>query len=1292
MIIKDNFKALLRHLQFKEQGSIFTKNFKGSGMFLKVDFKKEKLEYPEIAGLIINERQTCNFSQAENAVVFECVHKLLTKGYKPKHLELEPKWKLGHGASGGRADILVKDQKDKPLLIIECKTFGKEFNKAWDETQEDGGQLFSYAQQISATEFLCLYASEFDSKNNTLLVEQRIISHKDNKKILEQGENLQSFKDASNVKRRYNVWNETYKREYTETGIFEQNIQAYQIGKNKYTLDIDTRPVTDKDKDGKYHRFRTILRQHNIARKETAFEILVNLFLSKIVDEEENKTDLKFYWKGVAYDNYYDFVDRLQQLYQIGMRKFLNDEIMYISNKQIDNAFWTVKNKRNATKKTIQEYFRKLKFFSNNAFSFINVHNERLFNKNAKVLVEIVQMWQNLRLKTKEQNQFLGDMFEFFLDNSIKQSEGQFFTPLPITKFIVMSLPLEDKIKNASEPLRTIDYACGAGHFLTEYAHQIKPLIKKYKETEVAKYYENIVGIEKEDRLAKVAKVSAYMYGQDQINILEEDALSEIQQIKPASFDILVANPPFAVEGFLLNLKDKDKEKYELIKTTDLNSNTNNIQCFFIERAKQIMAPDGNVGIIVPSSILSNSDATHIRTREIILKYFDIVSIVELGSGTFGKTGTNTVVLFLKRKSLKPEPAEHYRNRVDDYFESKLADVLQGKAEDKELQEYQDLGLIRKYCEQTEIPFAEYIKLFGVTKDTIYKIDKLFETDIFKDYKDNFTNSTKIKNLKKKPFFKKKTKEEQQDELNKRLIENIFSVEKDKLFYFMLAYQNPQKVLIVKSPSGNKEQKQFLGYEWSGAKGSEGIKYKGGSTVNDIITPLFDPKNINNTEKINYLIQQNFIGKSKPPTDLENLSGLISYANVADILDFSRKDFNKAFSLTPKKSITIETKWELVKIKDFINVLESGNRPKGGVGNINDGVWSLGGEHIHATNGKVNLSTPKYVTFDFFDNSSRGILKENDILLCKDGALTGKVALLRKELFNKKAMINEHVFLIRCNDLTKQKYLFNFMFSEIGQTLLKLNITGAAQGGLNSTNLKELKIPLPPKEVQQQIVNDCEAIDKKVEQANQTIEKAKKEIEERVKDVFMKDFKKKKLENICSVKSGGTPSRKVSKYWTNGTIPWLRSEVCKEKIVKENIKYEQINELGLSKSSAKWLKEGTTLLALVGTTKGKTAFINFEATTNQNIAGIYSDDENLILNKFIFFILRGMYKDLIKDLSQYDMLNLTQIRNIKIPIPTLVEQKELVSVIEKLETKINKSVKIVNSSGSQKQGVMEKYL
>ena len=46
----------------------------------------------------------------------------------------------------------------------------------------------------------------------------------------------------------------------------------------------------------------TILHERN-----TAFEVLVNLFLCKLVDEEENRDNLKFYWNGPASDNYFRF-------------------------------------------------------------------------------------------------------------------------------------------------------------------------------------------------------------------------------------------------------------------------------------------------------------------------------------------------------------------------------------------------------------------------------------------------------------------------------------------------------------------------------------------------------------------------------------------------------------------------------------------------------------------------------------------------------------------------------------------------------------------------------------------------------------------------------------------------------------------------------------------------------------------------------------------------------------------------------------------------------------------------
>jgi len=1241
-MIDKNFKALLSFLGFQTKNDIFRKNFAASGVYLEADFNKQILVYPESAGLQIHERQTCNFASSENAVVFECVCKLLEKGYKPQHIELEPKWKLGHGASGGRADILVRNQENKPLLIIECKTY-EEFNKAWKDTREDGGQLFSYAQQISETQFLCLYASAFDVKANELTVAQRIISHKDNDKILAQDEGLKSFAKASNVKQRFDVWQDTYQLEYTESGIFESNIQPYHIGKNNYTLDIDTRPVTDQDKKGKYHHFATILRQHNIARKETAFEVLVNLFLAKIVDEEENKENLDFYWKGIAYDNYYDFIDRLQKLYQIGMRKFLKDEVMYISNSQIDDAFWTVKNKRNATKKQVKKYFRDLKFFSNNAFSLINVHNERLFNRNTKVLVEIVQMWQGLRLKTKEQNQFLGDMFEYFLDNSIKQSEGQFFTPMPITKFIVSALPLEDKIKQSTEPLNAIDFACGAGHFLTEYAHHIKPLVAKHKQTDISQYYEHIVGIEKEDRLAKVAKVSAYMYGQDQIKILEEDALSPTDNIKNESFDVLVANPPFAVKGFLLNLTDKEKEQYELIQTTEGNSDTNNIQCFFMERAKQLMAANGVVGIIVPSSLLSKADATHIGTREIILKYFDMIAIVEFSNGTFGKTGTPTVVLFLRRKNQKPEPAEHYANRVEDYFEG-------GQDGDASQAEYQDLGLVKKYCQHIDVPFNEYKKLFGITVARFAELDTLLTTDIFSDYTKDFDSRTDIRNLKGSKGFKGKSQTEQTDELHKRFIAYLYRIEKDKMYYFMLAHESPQQILFIKSPSDNKAIKKLLGYDWSGAKGNEGIKYNGGSTVNDIITPLFNPNDSNDKTKISHLIQQNFLGKV--PSDLSAFSehqDLITYTNVQNILDFSRKDFNKSFSLSQKKNVMIDSKWNLVKIKDVL-ILEYGKPlPE---------TERIEGEYpVYGSNGVVGTHN------DY-------LVKAPCLIVGRKGS-AGEINWAEKNC----TPIDTTFYV---SILDKNKILLRYIYEILKMLNLPTFKSGSGSGGINRDDVYSIKIPLPPKKaIQEKIVAECEAIDQASEQAQATIDKAKLEIEKGFNEASSKATKILRLNNadIFEVSIGKRVVAKEIERAQNG-IPVYSANVFEP--------FGYINKQLLKdfdRPSVLWGIDGDWMVNHINRNKP------FYPTDHCGVLRIKGDK---IHYRYLTWALNKAGEEV--RFSRNHRASIDRIKGLSIQAPSMDIQKALVAKIEKLEAKISKSQIVLDGAAQQKQAIMDKYL
>ncbi|MBR0220729.1 MAG: type I restriction enzyme HsdR N-terminal domain-containing protein, partial [Synergistaceae bacterium] len=139
MINLNNFENLLIALGFvKSQDKVYSKNL------LSVDFNNKKLIYP--AGMKGREHNN-NFDAPENFVVFECVHRLLEKGYRPEDIELERAWHLGHDAKSGRADICVSDKNGEVLFIIECKTWGNEFSKALNKTKQDGAQLFSYWQQ-----------------------------------------------------------------------------------------------------------------------------------------------------------------------------------------------------------------------------------------------------------------------------------------------------------------------------------------------------------------------------------------------------------------------------------------------------------------------------------------------------------------------------------------------------------------------------------------------------------------------------------------------------------------------------------------------------------------------------------------------------------------------------------------------------------------------------------------------------------------------------------------------------------------------------------------------------------------------------------------------------------------------------------------------------------------------------------------------------------------------------------------------------------------------------------------
>ena len=110
-----------------------------------------------------------------------------------------------------------------------------------------------------------------------------------------------------------------------------------------------------------------------------------------------------------------------------------------------------------------------------------------------------------------------------------------------------------------------------------------------------------------------------------------------------------------------------------------------------------------------------------------------------------------------------------------------------------------------------------------------------------------------------------------------------------------------------------------------------------------------------------------------------------------------------------------------------------------------------------------------------------------------------------------------------------------------------------------------------------------------------------------------KDWKWVKLGEVCHTTSGGTPSRRETKYY-NGTIPWVKSGELDKGVITDT--EEKISEEAVKNSSAKIFPKGTLLIALYGATIGKLAFLGVDAATNQAICGIYKN-ENIIFDFII---------------------------------------------------------------------------
>lgn len=758
---KEKFLREIMFLGFKKESSknVYSKTYHDNTK-ISIDFDKEEILYPKC--LIVNDKTSSNFSHSENFVVLECINRLLEKGYRTEHIELEKKWKMGHSPKGGKADIIIYENsaKENVLLIIECKTYGQKYKEELENTIKDGGQLFSYWQQENSAKWLALYCSDYKD-NNVIFKSDAVCCTDDNNliKAYENNKDVLLYKNAYKAEDKFTTWKETYNQKFYPGIIFDESSSAYKIGVQPLRK-RNLVALTQEDNISK--NFEEILRHNNISDRDNAFNKLCALFICKLVDEltktEDDVVDFQ-YKEGT--DTYESLIDRLQHLYHTGMSEFMKEEVFYIPADYVQNTFmnYTGSN-REETIGELNRMFRNLKFYSNNDFSFKDVHNEELFYQNGKILVEIVALFQQYRIIYNKKQQFLGDLFEKLLNNGFKQNEGQFFTPTPIAKFMWQSLPLEKFSQSTDIFPKILDYSCGAGHFLTEGIDIINDILNSSDNHWVQN---SIYGIEKDYRLARVSKISLFMNGVGNGNIIYGDGLDNYEDkgIKNESFDYIVANPPYAIKEFKRHLKLKNNKLDLLNEITD---DSDNIELLFIERTIQLLNDGGYCAIILPTQVLYGEDYS--SARKLILQSCKIVSICYMASGVFSATPQSTIILFLQKNSTQPKFSEIIKDTITAIFSKHTPD-------DK----WKDSEYFNDYLSFIDTEKEDYINIITGGKIA----EDIDDASYMYQYKDMNTD-------------------------------DIILSEKEKFYYFCLCYN--KEVLVVKSPLKTAELQKFLGYKW----------------------------------------------------------------------------------------------------------------------------------------------------------------------------------------------------------------------------------------------------------------------------------------------------------------------------------------------------------------------------------------------------------------------------------------------------------------------------------------------
>lgn len=328
---------------------------------------------------------------------------------------------------------------------------------------------------------------------------------------------------------------------------------------------------------------------------------------------------------------------------------------------------------------------------------------------------------------------------------------------------------------------------------------------------------------------------------------------------------------------------------------------------------------------------------------------------------------------------------------------------------------------------------------------------------------------------------------------------------------------------------------------------------------------------------------------------------------------------------------------------------------------------------------------------DYVDNY---IFDEELVLLGEDGAPFFDEYRPVAFLITEKIWANNHIHVIKGKPGVCNRFLVHYLNS----VQYREYINGSVLNKLTQGNMNEIVCPIPSTAEQESIADflddKCAKIDgiiADIEKQIETLQKYKKSlITETVtkglnKSAPMKDsgiewigeipkhWSINKTRYLASLCSGATPSKDVYSYW-EGDIPWVSSQEVKTDIIIDTNLH--ISQEAICSCSTKLMPAGTLVMVVRSGILQHTipvALLGIPATINQDIKAFSFKPE--MIPAYYKYYIQGendaLLNVLIKDKTTVESIDNNLLLSLRIMVPPIHEQKDIVSYLDERCSKIN---------------------